>query len=168
MKKLLLFLLISSMAYSLQTHKDIDSASIPIQVNVYVVPDEQQLTIVNEQGIQQDAIVINHFVTPDFQGENTAQATFYVQRGANEQDQINLSSGSLDITMEREDVALNGSQVGALDSELVVEKPQAVVTDGTNRIQNRITSRIRKNPNAMLNPSEEYSGDTNMTVVWRK
>ncbi len=168
MKKILLFLIIGSITYSVQTHNDINSATIPVQVNVYVVSNPQQLTIVNEQGIQQDSIVINHFVSPDFEGEDTSQETFYVQRGSGEKNQINLSTGVLDVTLEREDVALAGDQIGALETELVVERPQAVVTDGTNRIENRVTSRIVKRPNTTLNPNEQYSGDTNMTVIWRK
>lgn len=168
MIKILLFLIIVSITFSVQTHNDIDSATVPVHINVYVVSNEQQLTIVNEHGIQQDSIVINHFVSPDFQGEDTSQTAFYIQRGSGEKNQINLSSGVLDVILDREDVALTGDQIGVLETELIIEKQRNIITNGTNRIENRVTSRIIKKNSNRLNPNEQYSGDTKMTVIWKK
>lgn len=168
MKKIILFFIITSLSYTAQSFKDIDTATIPVQVNVFIIPTRQQLTIVNEQGIQQDSIVINHFLSPDFQGEDTSQATFYIQRGSGTDNEINLSDGNLNVTLERGDIPLGGDQNLALDSELTIERPETVVTNGTTKIENRVTSRIRKRENITLNANEEYSGDTSMTVIWKK
>lgn len=168
MKNLFLFFLINSILFGIQTHNDKNSATVPVHVNVFVIPNAQQLKIVDEQGIQQDSVVINHFISPDFQGEDISQATFFVQRGSNESNQIRLSSEIVEVQLEKEGMVLIGNQTEALETELVVEKSANKINNQLNRIENKVTSRIIKNSNVILNPNEQYSGEINMTVTLKK
>lgn len=167
MERIFLFLMVSCITYGAQTHIDENHASVPVYINVRVEGTPQQLRIVDDKGIQQDAIVINHIVDKNFR-EDTMQETFYIQKEGGDRKRVNLSDGKVVVSLEREELSLNGNQINALSSEFLVEREEIVTTDNQELLENKITSVIKRDPSIELNEGDEYTGEVSMTVVWKK
>lgn len=166
MKIYILFFIISQIILGNQTHVNEDSASVPVHVNVFVTHPSQQLKIVNENGTEENSIVINHFLSPDFQGENVEITNFYVQRGTGIPEHT-LSPGVMEVVLS-EDIALSGRENDALNVNISVDETQIETKDGQARIKNTITSKVSRNPQRVLMANDEYSATTNLNVIWKK
>ena len=166
MIKIILFLFIFQMSLSNQTHLNEDSASVPVHVNVFVTYPNQQLKIVDKEGTQKDSIIINHFLSPSFQGENIEISDFYIQRGTGSPEQV-LSQGVMEIIVN-EKISLNGIEENALNVKIQVEKSEIETKNGQTRIKNTLTSKVTRNIEKELKPNDNYSATTNLNVIWKK
>lgn len=161
-----IFFIISNNIFTAQTFNGSNQATIDIEVTVNVIAPPQQLMIADENGNQRDSIILNHTIPSTFEGENTENGTFYVQRGTGENAQ-NLEAGVLDISLQKNEATLAGPKI-AINSRFNLQDSSIPVADGTNRIRNMISSTISKTPGAQLAPNEIYNTSNTMTVIWNK
>ncbi|MGX6592228.1 hypothetical protein [Cetobacterium ceti] len=161
-----IFFIISNNIFTAQTFNGVNQASIDIQVTVNVVPPQEQLQIVDENGNPKNSINFTHTIPSDFQGENTENTIFYIQRGDGN-NSINLSSGIIDISLGESKTILSGPSK-SIDSKIKVKDSRIQTTSDSTRIKNILTNTISKIPNEYLAPNEIYNTSNTMTVIWNK